>query len=642
MKKMLIKNISLQVRLQTQIITLVTLVFLIVIGIATYLSRKIIKDTTYELAKAKAKEASVNVDKYISLAIQTSKTLSEAFVSLKNGNVTDRNVFDLILIDKLNHNPSILSTWAMFEPNALDGEDEKHISSGLYDNLGRFNTGFYRVGNNIERELYDLEEAQEGYDEYKEEDYYVLPKETLKPVLLEPYFYSYADNTPEFFEVSVSVPVLSNNIFLGVVGIDIEISILQDLNKQTKIYDRGYGQLITNTGVIVACPEDSLSGKNVNLICQKNWNEVVSEISQNGISIQHQNSTFINEPVITIFSAVNFDLVNEVWYYGVSIPENEVFHKVRNMIITIVILSIIGILLLSLLIFNISKSITLPIFRTIRIAKELSDGNLNVEVKVWRDDEIGDMQKAIKSLKDKLYEMVLQIKESANNLDQATMEITSNSQKLAQSTNEQASSVEELSSTVEEMTSNINQIAFNAKQTDETSLIAKTGIQNVKETSEKALQSNKQIAQRIQVINDIAFQINILALNAAVEAARAGEYGRGFAVVAAEVRKLAERSKVAANDIITLANENYKYANEAAALMDSTMPHVEKNTILVQEIYSSSVEQSHGASQINSAIHQINGVTLHNATSAEELASNAENLRDDAEKLNQLISYFKF
>jgi methyl-accepting chemotaxis protein len=223
----------------------------------------------------------------------------------------------------------------------------------------------------------------------------------------------------------------------------------------------------------------------------------------------------------------------------------------------------------------------------------------------------------------------------------ASTQVSSASQQLSQGANEQASSVEEISSTMEEISANIEQNSENSSQTDKISRAAETGISEVNERSQKAVEANKQIAEKINIINEIAFQTNILALNAAVEAARAGEHGKGFAVVAAEVRKLAERSKVAAEEIVVLTQEGLKITEEAGTKLAEMLPEVEKTTRLVQEIAASSIEQNNGAGQVNNAIQQLNTVTQQNAASSEEMATSAEELASQAEQLKETVSFFR-
>ncbi|NJK93690.1 MAG: hypothetical protein HC905_01080 [Bacteroidales bacterium] len=165
-------------------------------------------------------------------------------------------------------------------------------------------------------------------------------------------------------------------------------------------------------------------------------------------------------------------------------------------------------------------------------------------------------------------------------------------------------------------------------------------MKNVASRAEKAGTMNKSVSEKIRIINDIAFQTNLLALNAAVEAARAGEHGRGFAVVASEVRKLAERSKFAADEIVNLASESYNLNESAGKQMNETLPMIEKTSRLVLEITAASMEQNAGSDQINNAIQQLNKVTQQNAAAAEQLATSAEEMASQAEQLKELISYF--
>ena len=146
----------------------------------------------------------------------------------------------------------------------------------------------------------------------------------------------------------------------------------------------------------------------------------------------------------------------------------------------------------------------------------------------------------------------------------------------------------------------------------------------------EAVGAMKDIAQKISIVEEIARQTNLLALNAAIEAARAGEHGKGFAVVAAEVRKLAERSQVAAADISRISRSSVDIAETAGAMLGKLVPDIQKTSELVQEISASSREQASGADQINGSIQQLNTVIQQNAGSAEEMASMAAELSSQA------------
>ena len=323
----------------------------------------------------------------------------------------------------------------------------------------------------------------------------------------------------------------------------------------------------------------------------------------------------------------------------------EGFKSIRGAFGTVFLVLLITSIILAVLTFSLSRGITASFRRLEQVINKLSIGDLSVMVSSTyenRNDEIGKMFQSFAKLVANLKMIIGNIRSGADNISAASQQLNENSLQTSQGADEQASSVEEISATLEQISANIKQNAENSKVTETLSKETQKSMEEVVEQATKALEATKLITGKIQIVNDIAFQTNILALNAAVEAARAGEHGKGFAVVAAEVRKLAERSKQAAEEIVGLAMESYGLSEGAGKRMIETLPEVNKTSNLMQEISMSSVEQDRGVDQVTSAINQLNSVTQQNAASSEELASNSEELAVLAEKLKELVAYFNF
>ena len=289
----------------------------------------------------------------------------------------------------------------------------------------------------------------------------------------------------------------------------------------------------------------------------------------------------------------------------------------------------------------VTRSIVIPIRQALAVTQAVAEGDLNVRIEVTSRDEMGQLLSTMQHMVKKLSQIIAEVRSATDNLSSASEEVSATAQSLSQSTSEQAASVEETSASVEQMSASINQNTENAKVTDgmaiTSSAEAVEGGAAVKET----VSAMKSIADKIGIIDDIAYQTNLLALNAAIEAARAGDHGKGFAVVAAEVRKLAERSQVAAQEIGELAKSSVGMAEKAGKLLDEMVPSIKKTSDLVQEITAASEEQSSGVAQINTAMTQLNQITQQSAASSEELAATAEEMSSQAEQLQQTMSFFK-
>lgn len=276
----------------------------------------------------------------------------------------------------------------------------------------------------------------------------------------------------------------------------------------------------------------------------------------------------------------------------------------------------------------------------LRVLAAIARGDLTEKIEREYFGTFGALKDACNETSAKLSQIVNDVINSTDSLSNAASQVSSTSQSLSQAASEQAASVEETSASIEQMAAGINQNAENAKITDGIAGKAAKEATEGGEAVKHTVSAMKEIASKIGIIDDIAYQTNMLALNAAIEAARAGDHGKGFAVVATEVRKLAERSQVAAREIGDLASGSVQTAERAGVLIDEIVPGIGRTSDLVQEIAAASQEQSAGVGQINTAMNQMNQITQQNASSSEELAATAEEMTSQADQLLDLISFF--
>ncbi|MEH6638907.1 MAG: methyl-accepting chemotaxis protein [Porticoccaceae bacterium] len=303
---------------------------------------------------------------------------------------------------------------------------------------------------------------------------------------------------------------------------------------------------------------------------------------------------------------------------------------------------------------------TLDIIRRVKsvlqAASTITAGDLSQDIEHtgWRD-ELGQLSNEMLNMKASLNNVISKTRQASTQVAVASSQVLGGNTELSSRTQEQASSLEEVAASMEEMTGTVDTNAENATRAAELAKGAKDLADDGDEVAVKTAaamarieQSNANIAEVLELIQDFAFQTNLLALNAAVEAARAGEHGRGFGVVASEVRNLAGSSAKAAKDIKAMINESVKNINEGTELVNNsgnTLRQIVSSSSdvsdLVSEIAAASQEQSAGIQQVNRAVVEMDSITQQNAALVEEAAAASEAMGMQAQQLKEVVSFFQ-
>lgn len=489
------------------------------------------------------------------------------------------------------------------------------------------------------QEFYTNPESWSGRKSFylRNRGWYLKAIESQNTILTAPYI----DGVTGKLVVTAATSVNEIDTLLGVTAIDLSIATIQELIGTLTLDIESEAFLSDSDGLIIAHPDESLIME-ASIAADEQF---PSEIRESLGELASGTVTRLNFSADGKEYVLFTDRIRQTgWISYLVVNKADILRPIREQLVSFIIISLLTILFLSLFIIYILTRMLKPIDEAVLLSQSISQGNLTVESDeryMNSKDEFGELTRSLHKMTSSLRSIVGNIRESAENLTINSDQVNASSQQIAEGATEQASSSEEVSASMEEMNSVIMQNADNSQQTEMIASKVSHDAGMNSESMRNAVEAMKEIVEKISIIEEIARQTDLLALNAAIEAARAGEHGKGFAVVASEVRKLAERSKTAANSIMELSSRTMENAGDSSQLLNSLVAEINKTAELVKEISAASHEQKAGASQINQAILELDKIIQVNASSSEELSATSLQLSQSAREMLDVIDFFQ-
>ncbi|MBN9373383.1 MULTISPECIES: methyl-accepting chemotaxis protein [Hydrogenophaga] len=642
-------SLSLRTKLLLMVVGVVLAGFAATVVSLTRQAGQLQEKTALMYAEELATRNAAQIGAELNATMTAARTLAQSLAGLKASGRADRAQADALLKSVLEGSPQFLGVWTAWEPDAFDGRDAEFAGKPGHDASGRY-IPYWNRGSGVASV-----EVLVDYDKPGAGDYYQLPKRSGQETLIEPYKYTVAGK--EVLITTTSVPIVMGGRLVGVAGIDVALSSLQDKVGAIRVYDTGYASLLSAGGLFVGDRDPANVGRELTAADER---EPLNASLRDGrvVRVNHEDPRLDTE-VTRIYVPVQVGKDRSLWAFAATVPQDRILAEVNALRVTAGTLGAVSVALVSLgLLWALQRLVLRPLggepAEAVAVSERVARGDLGQPVPVRPGDQHSLMAQLARMQRD-LAGVVARVRQGAEAVATASSEISQGNQDLSGRTEGQASALEETAASMEQLGTAVGQNAGHAREADQlarsASELAEQGgaaVQRVVDTMGDINAGSRKIADIIGVIDGIAFQTNILALNAAVEAARAGEQGRGFAVVASEVRHLATRSAQAAHEIKALigssvdsVDQGTVLVNEAGQTMREVIASIQKVSRLMSDISTASGEQSAGVGQVGEAVVQLDQTTQQNAALVEQMAAAANSLRQQADELVSTVSVFR-
>lgn len=633
------KKVKARTLMLISIFVTITAGFLVTIGLLLWQSmgqqEAVVKKHLQQIALTE----SLRVQQHLDSALSAARDLGNSAWALHQAGLAERRGLDQLLTDYLHYHPDFLSMSLAFEANSFDGKDAEFAGKADQDPAGRYARYVDRdnSGNPALHNLVDYETSGSG-------DYYLLPRQRQKEVIIEPYIYPY--NGVDVMLTSIAAPIIRDGKFQGSVTSDFSLETLQKMIGAIKPWEgTGYAVLLSADNKVVSSPDKATAGKP--------WTGTIT-----GEAVTRVDDAILKAPAFVTWRAIKVGNSQTPWKLAIVTPVSvvmaEAWHYLRDAII-LMILSIIIVSVVVAMVFT--RKVARPVggepTEASEIALSVAQGDLSNEIQVRTSDN-SSIFYALHTMQAQLRRIVGSISDASSSVRSGSSEIAAGNLDLASRTEEQAAAIVQTAASMEQISVTVKNNAENAHKatslTQNAAQIAGQGEALVGEVVDiigKIDESAGKIGDINSIIDSIAFQTNILALNAAVEAARAGEQGRGFAVVASEVRNLAQRSASAAKEISALIEESsgrvtkgVALVNETGTMMEQIIASVSSVHLVITEIVQALDEQTKGVSQVSEAVNQMDSATQQNASLVQQISSAAMSLEEQAKNLEETLAFF--